>query len=127
MAHMVLKKGRYWELHESYRDERGRPRKRFLKYLGRYSQEWKETHAPLLDGVDWAEIERQECERVDREDAAREAKLAALNAQYGLRVGPVDPTPVEKESPAAPASSEPEQSAGEEEAAEPSTGTSIPS
>ena len=101
MAHMVLKKGRYWELHESYRDERGRPRKRFLRYLGRYSPAWKETCAPLLDGVDWAEIERQECERIDREKAAYDVKLAALNAEHRLRVGPVDPVPVEP-SPAAP-------------------------
>jgi hypothetical protein len=63
MVHMVLKKGRYWELHESYRDVRGRPRKRFLRYLGRYSASWKESCAPELDGIDWAEIERQECER----------------------------------------------------------------
>jgi hypothetical protein len=48
-----------------------------------------------FDGVDWAKIERMECERLDREKAAYDAKLAALNEQYGLRVGPVDPTPVE--------------------------------
>jgi hypothetical protein len=111
MAHMVLKKGKYWELHESYRDERGRPRKRFLRYLGCYSAQWKETRSVEFDGVDWAKIERMECERLDREKAAYDAKLAALNEQYGLRVGPVDPTPVEKQSPAASAASVPEQGA----------------
>jgi hypothetical protein len=124
---MVLKKGRYWELHESYRDERGRPRKRFLRYVGRYSPEWKETRAPELDGVDWAEIERQECELMDREKAAYDAKLAALNEQYGLRVGPVDPVPVEPSRATAVEASEPEQGAEKEEAAEPSTDTSTPS
>jgi hypothetical protein len=114
MAHMVLKKGRYWELHESYRDDRGRPRKRFLRYLGRYSIDWKETLAKELDGVDWVAIERQECERIDREKAACDAKLAELNAEYGLRVGPIDPTPLEKESPAPVEASEPEQSAPQE-------------
>ena len=95
MAHAILKHGRYWEVYESYRDERGRPRKRFLKYLGRYSVDWRATFVSELNGVDWDAIERQECERQDKEEAARQAKLADLNQQYGLTLGPADPVPVE--------------------------------
>ena len=98
---MVLKKGRYWELQESYRDERGRPRKRFLRYLGVLGQiDWKATFAPG-DGVDWHAIEQQELARMKEHDDAYEQKLKdqrdAFKASTGLepRAGPVDPVPVE--------------------------------
>jgi hypothetical protein len=131
MAHMVLKKGRYWELQESYRDARGRPRKRLLKYLGVYSVDWRATFASELHGLDWDAIERQECERLDREEAARDAKLEALNQQHGLRVGPVDPVPVEPTHTApAPPVGTASQESQPEQPSEPGTdtiGTATPS
>jgi hypothetical protein len=125
MAHAVLKRGRYWEVYESYRDERGRPRKRFLKYLGRYSIDWRATFASDLHGVDWDAIEREECERQDSEKAAYDAKLASLNELYGLRVGPVDPAPVEP-SHAAPAPA-PEPGADAQKETGPDEGPAEPS
>lgn len=41
MAHWVTRKGKYVSLEESYRDERGRPRKRILQYLGIPSIDWR--------------------------------------------------------------------------------------
>jgi hypothetical protein len=108
MAHMVLKKGRYWELQESYRDARGRPRKRFLKYLGLYSIDWRATFASDLHGVDWDAIERQELARIEAEEKARQEKLAAL--PVGLHTGPTDPAPVEHSHAAPAPPSEPEPS-----------------
>lgn len=93
MPHLVRRKGRYWSLEESYRDERGKPRKRVLRYLGLYRVDWRATLGPNLDsGVDWDAIERDELARQEREERAREEKLAALPA--GLHVGPTDPAPL---------------------------------
>lgn len=96
MAHLVSRRG-YFSLEESYRDERGRPRKRYLAYLGRYSIDWRATLASEVQGVDWDAIEREEAARVDAEEKAYQAKLAHLPS--GLRVGPVDPVPVERQTP----------------------------
>jgi len=96
MAHLVTRKGKYVSLEESYRDERGRPRKRILKYFGVLgSIDW---HATLLGtdrGVDWWAIEQEQLARMNAEDAEQKSKEAALHAAYGLTVGPTDPVPQE--------------------------------
>jgi hypothetical protein len=68
-------------------------KKRYIRYLGRFSIDWRATLASEVQGVDWDAIEREECERLDAGEKARAEKLAALPA--GLHAGPTDPTPVE--------------------------------
>lgn len=135
--HMVLKKGRYWELQESYRDDRGRPRKRFVRYLGVLGHiDWKATFAPG-DGIDWHAIEQQQLARVKEQEDAHAQKLKeqreAFKAATGLElpVGPVDPVPVEHAhaQPSVPEPSAPEVSQSEQpsEAAADANGTATPS
>lgn len=87
MAHLVNRKG-YWSVEESYRDGK-RVRKRYIRYLGRYSIDWRAMFASELGGVDWDAIEKQECARLHAQEKAYQAKLAAL--PVGLHVGPTDP------------------------------------
>jgi hypothetical protein len=94
MSHVVMKKGKYAELYESYRDERGRPRKRFLKYLGKFGDiDWKATLQGDPDDRAMAAAERA-AERAGALESRPERQPTAL--PQGLRSGPVDPVPIEK-------------------------------
>jgi hypothetical protein len=95
MSHVVVKKGRYAELYESYRDERGRPRKRFLKYLGKLGEiDWEAT----LQG-DPEDRAMAVAERFGVQVDARRAPVPQMPSGLptGLHTGPVDPTPLEKD------------------------------
>lgn len=83
MAHLVKRKG-YWSLEESYRDANGKPRKRYLKYLGKLGQ------------IDWAGTFKSEsgmaaAERAMEEAEARPVVEPPSKLPDGLHVGPVDP------------------------------------
>src|SRR4051812_39819317 len=89
MSHYVLKRGKYWEEYESYRDERGRPRKRFLRYLGILGDiDWKAT----LQG-DPEDRAMAVAERLGAEADARRAPEVEKPSELpdGLHVGPTDP------------------------------------
>ena len=90
------------------------PESSYIRYLGRFSIEWRVTLASDLEGVDWDAVVQEECARLDKEEAAHETKLAALNQQYGLTLGPVDPAPIEPSHTAPALPSEPEPSAPQE-------------
>ena len=65
-------------------------------------------------GMDWDKLERDQLARQDREEASKQASLNALHAEYGLTVGPNNPTPVDKAIPDSAADAkEPEASADE--------------
>jgi len=66
-------------------------------------------------GIDWDAIEREELARAKAEEAHQAAIIGALHKAYGLTLGPVAPTPVEKVA-APEAASSPANPAGEENA-----------
>ncbi len=99
-THYVHKLGLYWEEWESYRDERGRPRKRFVKYWGKRDprRSWGGLGPVQKDGVDWAKIEREEIARQEVDEIVQhwrtEFQREQFKAATGLDLpdGPTDPT-----------------------------------
>jgi hypothetical protein len=92
MAHYVQRKG-YWSLEESYRDERGKPRKRYLKYLGKLGQiDWSATlnGFPEDRGLHAAERAAEKADALRGPVVKEPSKLPV-----GLHVGPTDPMPVD--------------------------------
>jgi hypothetical protein len=130
MAHMVIKKGRYAELHENVPGKRGK--KRFVRYLGILGRiDWSRMNG---DGVDWYAIEQAELTRIKQDELAHEMYRDLQNLVFkeetglDLPVGPVDPVPIEitpSASHAAPASPS-EPGAGSNDSATPSSPDATP-
>jgi len=97
MPHYVQRKG-YWSLEESYRDANGKPRKRYLKYLGKLGVPVISLSASLRSEPGIAAADRA-MERADKERGPVVEEVSKIPS--GLHVGPVDPTPVETSSPPA--------------------------
>lgn len=98
---IVVKKGRYVELHENVPGKRGK--KRFVRDLGILGQiDWGALCAGNEYGIDWHALELKALEEVKQKEEAdramRAAQAAAFKAATGLElpVGPVDPVPTEK-------------------------------
>jgi hypothetical protein len=105
MSYVVTTKKGYRELRESYRDPAtGKPRSRFLRYLGKLGDiDWKAT----LQG-DPEDRAMAVAERLGAEADARRAPVVEEPSRLltGLHVGPVDPVqtaPVEQVQETAPA------------------------
>ncbi len=105
-THYVLKRGRYWEEWESYRDARRRPRKRFIKYWGqRDPRDWPSVPRPQVDDrFDWDKALREEEVRLNQENDAyemfRELQSIIFKEETGLDLpaNPLGaPVPVDKE------------------------------
>lgn len=103
-THFVCKRG-YWEEYESYRDERGRPRKRFVKYWGKRDprRRWGGLGPIETDGVDWNKLAEDELVRMAQEENAyemfRELQSMAFKEETGLDLPhspPGDPVPIDK-------------------------------
>lgn len=96
---MVVKKGRYAELHENVPGKRGK--KRFLRYLGILGRiDWSRMNG---DGVDWYAIEQAELTRIKQDELAhdmyRDLQKLMFKEETGLDLpvnGSSDPVPVEK-------------------------------
>jgi len=119
-AHWVNRKG-YWSLEESYRDERARPRKRVLRYIGKMlgipslSFANIEPNGSKYEEAAYDDVMVQELD----EALARDIQANEFHKATGLDLPePVsDLTPMDKSSPAPPAEPEPTQ---EPTASEPS-------
>lgn len=117
MVYRVLVKGKYWEERESYRDPvTGKPRTRFLRYLG------KTLGVPQID---WhAAFHSEPCvaaaERAaDEAEAKRGPEVEEVSRlPAGLHTGPREPVPLEKAPATAPAQTEATQSSQEAQPAE---------
>lgn len=55
-----------------------------------------EDNITRTHGVDWDRVERDAIARQEQKQAGRQAVLDRLHAAYGLTVGPVNPTPIDK-------------------------------
>jgi hypothetical protein len=97
MAHLVIRKGKYASLEESYRDESGRPRKRVLAYYGR-------SKPPSILDIDWhASIigEPQGGSAAVTAEFTPQGSVEAVQDDKlptGLHTGPTDPTQTNDET-----------------------------
>jgi hypothetical protein len=94
---IVNNKG-YWEERKSVREGK-KVRSVFVRYLGKVlgpiaDISLSETLRSEKNGIDEEAAERQAIERLDAEEKVYQAKLA--NLPSGLKLGPVDPSPIEK-------------------------------
>jgi hypothetical protein len=97
MAHVVIRKG-YASIEESYRDERGRPRKKVLRWIGRVSETVAMNLRSEPGAGAWGDWERQQLDLYETEQEGYQAALDRL--PDGLHVGPTDPVePVSSELP----------------------------
>ena len=83
-----------------YRETRKRKGKRVVstsQYLGPVGG-WLKAQCSSTYGIDWDAIERQQWERMDREEAEHKAHIAKIEKELGVKLGPpgVDPVPIEK-------------------------------
>ncbi|MDR6305227.1 hypothetical protein GGQ85_002947 [Nitrobacter vulgaris] len=122
MSHLVCRRGKYWSIEESYR-ENGKVKKRVLRYLGaRRSDDPQIRMQQMLDTAERkaeaiADRQRAEFGETGAERQSRLKEEAKFSSERYLEA-----------TCAPPAASESEAASGDnEEAPEPSTGTSIPS
>lgn len=121
----IIKGKKYLYREQRYRE--GRKVRSKSTYLGAVGAFIGANLSGQRYGYDEEAALRQLAGREVRDEAARQAHLDALHQAYGLKLGPANPTPIEKESPTAvaggplvtPSSSEtaPPSSQGESEAA----------
>lgn len=101
-THYVHKLGLYWEEWESYRDERGRPRKRFIKYWGRRDPRRRWGGVGPVRPINWDKIEQAQLVEVKQEENAhqmfRTLQGIVFKEETGLDLphGVSDPVPIEK-------------------------------
>jgi hypothetical protein len=88
-THYVCKRG-YWEEYESYRDERGRPRQRFIKYWGKRDPRRRWGGVGPAYGLDWEKIGQDELERMRKAEVKhyidREVQAVLFQENTGLKM-----------------------------------------
>lgn len=96
MSYRVKTRKGYWEERESYRDPvTGKPRSRFLRYLGKLGQvDWSATLYGLPEDRAMRAAERA-AEKAEMHKGPAAEEVSRL--PQGLHLGPSEPVPLDKE------------------------------